>query len=179
MVQGTNGSLKNELHDEVKAHYTKQLKKSDKYSNLGCPCKECGKKLDEGLDKEDKIKLDELFTANMKTEYFDELIMGGLKFYSLMKKLEDGSKVEICKIKGGKNVWTNEKGELVKLTHEDYKTSNVISPIVKSFKCGIRGYLDEANPYAIKVIDVKKQFKFQYNKATLTPGDPRMSPLIL
>ena len=172
------GSLKNELHDEVKAHYTKQLKKSDKYSNLGCPCKECGKKLDEGLDKEDKIKLDELFKTNIKTEYFDELIMGGLKFYSLMKKLEDGSQVEICKIKGGKSEWFD-NGKKVKLNHEYYKTNNVIRPIVKSFKCGIRGYLDEANPYAIKVIDVPKQFKFQYNKATLIDGDPRMRPLII
>lgn len=173
------GSLKNELHDEVKAHYTKQLKKNSKYSNLGCPCSECGMKLDEGLDKQDKMILNELVEKNMTTECFDELIMGGLKFYSLMKKLEDGSTVEICKIKGGKNIWTDENGNLVKLTHNDYKTKSVISPMVKSFKCGIRGYLDEANPYAIRVIDVKKEFKFQYNKANIVDGDLRLAPLIL
>lgn len=162
------GSLKNEADDEIKKLYTKRLMKHEKYKNQGCSCSECGKKPFTGLDAEDKGKLKNLFIKNGKKS-FDRLILGGLKFYSLQTTLEDGSVVEINKLKGG---------SARDLCHKNFSEETAFKQDITQFRCGVSQYMSETEPYAIRVTQVPKNFEFQYCKASEVKNTVMLQPLV-
>ena len=43
-----------------------------------------------------------------------------------------------------------------------------MKPVVSQFKCGVQGYMDEINPYAISVLKVDKKFNFQIRNSTFS-----------
>ena len=45
------------------------------------------------------------------------------------------------------------------------------------FKCGIRGYMDEENPFAIRVGPIDKKFNYAYSKGVEQADSVMLKPI--
>ena len=165
------GSLKDESEELIEKHFTKKLRKQHKYKDTEKTRPEHMQMIKELCDME-------------KTGSFESLVIGGLKFYSLQKILHNGEKAEINKLKGG---------SASKLCHQDYLNTgeecmhtfeclngcvcHTMNQKALQFKCGVRGYMDQENPFAIRVSTVPKQFKFAYSKGVEQADSVMLKPI--
>jgi hypothetical protein len=147
------GALKNEIEEKVKKHF-----------------------------KKDKIKIQAQLDADGGFNLFDEVIIGGCKFYSCKKTCYDGSTIEINKLKGYKQVDNEEDGDLDELSFEIFE--NLISgklPLIKQtqnqFICPKSNYVSEDHKFGISIKPVVKEFNITYNKGTIEGS--YIKPLIL
>ena len=151
------GSLKDESEEVIEKHFTKKIRKQNNYKDT------------QKTSKEHEKEINDLCELSKKTRHFDSAVFAGLKFYSLQKKLHNGDLIEINKLKGG---------NASKLCHEDYLKSTEINQLTTQFKCGVQGYMDENNPFAIRVRnDLPKTFKYSYSKAESQPDTYMLKPL--
>ena len=115
----------------------------------------------------------------INTKCFDSLILGGLKFYSLKKVLNNGDVKEINKLKGDKIKWDDRNGKTHIIDHNTFETQTCMKPVVSQFKCGVQGYMDESNPNLISVLKVDKKFNIQYSKASPIEHSYMLKPLVV
>ena len=149
------GSLKDESEELVEKHFTKKIRKQHKYKDT------------EKTLPEHKQEIREM-CGTQTNRWFDSAVIGGLKFYSLQKVLHNGDKAEINKLKGG---------SAAKLCHQDYLEKTCMEQTCTQFKCGIRGYMDEENPFAIRVGPIDKKFNYAYSKGVVQEGTVMLKPI--
>jgi hypothetical protein len=147
------GALKNECEEKVKKHF-----------------------------KKDKSKIQSQLEADGGFNLFDELIIGGCKFYSCKKTCYDGTTIEINKLKGYKQIDNEEDGELDELSFQIFE--NLISgklPLIKQtqnqFICPKSNYVSEEKKFGISIKPVVKEFNITYNKGTIEGS--YIKPLII
>jgi len=154
------GSWKSECLDAIKKHFTKQARKKHGYTPL------------EHLSKEHKAEVALFVKKQIEASplCFDEVIVCGLKYYSLKKVLFNGDTIEINKLKGGKAP-----------KHSDFEKARETKQVdmtVTQFKCGVTSYMDKNEPFAIRIQDVHKTFAVQYTKAQPQEGSDMLIPFV-
>lgn len=165
------GSLKDESEELIDKHFTKKIRKQHKYKDTEKTLPEHEREIKELIDMQ-------------TTRSFDSGVIGGLKFYSLQKTMHNGDKAEINKLKGG---------SASQLCHDDYihtgeecmHTFECLNGCVchtmhqkaLQFKCGVSGYMDTANPYAIRVTTIPKTYRYAYTKGVVQADSVMLKPI--
>jgi len=116
--------------------------------------------------KKDKALLAKQKEADGGAIHFDELIIGGCKFYSCKKTLFNGEVIEINKLKGYKQTGED---ELSFNMFDDLITgkTKLISQVQNQFICPKSNYVSEEKKFGISIKPIKKDFNIIYNKGTV------------
>jgi len=178
------GALKNEIEEKVSKHFTKlkfkEIKKQH-YANITMT-KEIEDEIQGKAKAAGKLLTKQQEASDGGFINFEELIIGGCKFYSCKKTLINGDVIEINKLKGYKQVDNEEDGELDELSFEIFE--DLISgkiPLIKQtqnqFICPKSNYVSEEHKFGISIKPVVKEFNITYNKGTVEGS--YIKPLIL
>ena len=106
-------------------------------------------------EADDFLKDNGLTVRSQEMEHFDELILGGCKFYALRK---DGRAKEITKCKGYKN------GDLTVEDFEFITGGGVKSQRQVQFLCPKMNHVSMDEKFALRTPHIVKKFKFAYTK---------------
>ena len=143
----------------------------ERYMWDGCG-DELGSLKNEAIDKLKKVKgldLEKQTEIDGGCPYFDDLCLGGCKFYSLRKECYNGEVVDISKCKGYKQV----KGDTLSYERlielEDPET--ILSQHQTQFRLPKSNYVSETEHCAMRTCQVLKKFNWIYNKANILDGN--------
>lgn len=143
----------------------------ERYMWDGCG-DELGSLKNEAIDKLKKVKgldLDKQTETDGGCPYFDDLCLGGCKFYSLRKECYNGEVIDISKCKGYKQV----KGDTLSYERlielEDPET--ILSQHQTQFRLPKSNYVSETEHCAMRTCQVLKKFNWIYNKANILDGN--------
>ena len=140
------------------------MMKENMWDNCG---EELGALKNEADDAVEKRDLEALKATEGGMIHFDELILGGCKFYALRK-----GDIEIAKCKGFKK----SKNESLKFEHfETMDSGGEHEQKQVQFLCPKSNHLSENLKFALTTPSVSKKFRFDYRKGNIMP-DKSITP---
>lgn len=135
---------------------------------LGCLKNECSDDIMsdlKSLKKYSKDEIKEIYETQLKNDnnfnYFNELIIGGCKFYSLKKTLYTGDIIEVNKLKGYKN---DDELCFDLFNNLNNKSINEIQQNQTQFIAPKSFYTSEKDKFRITTKKIPKKFKINYTK---------------